>query len=255
MAWRGDLCRSRRLLQAAAASLAVALLSAAPSPAYAAGGAFVVDDSEIAKVGDCKVESWVSSADNREFIASSTPACVFNIFQPVELGAQFQRVRFDGEWGTAMILKAKTPMIPVDPGNIGLAVSGGNAIDLVTGEYLGAFVNVPVSLKFGEQWRVNLNVGSLYDNPHNLLWLTWGGGFEWNFVKPLTLLGEVFGQVGHNDPLHPAFSSLRAQLGLRYTPIESMDVDVIYGRNISGVDANWITVGLNVRFTPGFVPH
>ena len=41
---------------------------------------------------------------------------------------------------------------------------------------------------------------------------------------------------------------VRAQLGLRYTPIESLDIDLIYGRNISGENANWITVGLNVRF-------
>ena len=27
-----------------------------------------------------------------------------------------------------------------------------------------------------------------------------------------------------------------------------IDLDLIYGRNIAGENANWITVGLNVRF-------
>ena len=38
------------------------------------------------------------------------------------------------------------------------------------------------------------------------------------------------------------------QAGLRYTPMENIDIDLIYGRNITGEDANWVTLGLNVRF-------
>ena len=60
----------------------------------------------------------------------------------------------------------------------------------------------------------------------------------------MTLIGEVFGFAGDNknDP--------RFQLGLRYTPVESFDIDVIYGRNLTGERADWITVGLNVRWGP-----
>lgn len=253
LTWRGG-PPLRSLFSCAATSLTAAFLLAPPGPAHAAGGAFVVDDSEIAKVGDCKVESWLSSASNHDFVGSTNPACVFNVFQPVELGAQFQRVRFDDVWGTALTLKAKTNMIPIDRGNFGLALSGGTAVDLVTGDYLGSFVNVPVSLKLNKDLQINLNVGGLYDSPNNLLWLTWGAGFEWGFAPKFTLLGEVFGLLGHRDPLNSAQSDPRAQIGLRYTPIETIDIDVIYGRNVYGVDTNWITVGLNVRFTPGFSP-
>ena len=62
-------------------------------------------------------------------------------------------------------------------------------------------------------------------------------------------IAEVFGQVGD---LPPAASSSvrepRMQAGLRYTPVDNIDIDLIYGRNITGEDANWITLGLNVRF-------
>jgi hypothetical protein len=233
----------------AAAVFAASLCVLPPLPAHAAGGAFVVDDTDIAKAGDCKVESYVSKADNGDFLVSSTPACVFNLLQPVEIGTQFQRFRFGGIWDTTLTVKAKTNIVDYEKNPYGLAVSGGTSFDLITGENLGSYVNVPFSLKVGEQWRVNLNVGSLYDNTVNRLWLTWGAGFEWNFVKQFTLLGEVFGQLGHNDPMFPDLASPRAQLGLRYNPVENIDVDVIYGRNISGVDANWITLGVNVRFT------
>ena len=66
----------------------LALVSAA-KPASSAGGAFQVDDAEVAKAGFCKVESWLSYADNRDFIDVISPACVFDITRPVELNAQF----------------------------------------------------------------------------------------------------------------------------------------------------------------------
>ena len=31
-------------------------------------------------------------------------------------------------------------------------------------------------------------------------------------------------------------------------PAEAFDIDLIYGRNIAGENANWLTLGLNLRF-------
>ncbi len=45
------------------------------TPAQAAGGAFVVDDGEIGKPGDCKIESWASFASNADFLGVTSPAC------------------------------------------------------------------------------------------------------------------------------------------------------------------------------------
>ena len=64
---------------------------------------------------------------------------------------------------------------------------------------------------------------------------------------PITLIAEVFGLVGERtDPR--SIIDPRFQAGIRFTPIETVDLDLIYGRNIAGENANWITVGLNVRF-------
>jgi hypothetical protein len=76
---------------------------------------------------------------------------------------------------------------------------------------------------------------------------TYGVGFEWSFDKQLTLIGEVFGLAGQS--VEPSSrTNPRTQLGLRFMVVESIDIDVIYGRNILGENANWITFGLNVRF-------
>ena len=37
------------------------------------------------------------------------------------------------------------------------------------------------------------------------------------------------------------------QIGLRYNPVKSVDLDLIYGRNITGEHSNWITLGLSFR--------
>jgi hypothetical protein len=41
------------------------------------------------------------------------------------------------------------------------------------------------------------------------------------------------------------------QAGLRYTPIDAVDIDVLYGHNIQGERAHWITLGLNFRIGDG----
>jgi hypothetical protein len=233
------------------------LMLASSMQAQAAGGAFAVDDSEVGKPGECKVESWVSFADNHrnDFIGAVAPACVANLGRPVELGVQVQRTRGDGEWGTGLTLKAKTNLIPLEGNRFGLGISGSTGWDLITGENVGGAINLPLTFEVSEQVKVNFNAGWLHERADSLNWFTWGAGFEWNIVKPVTLIAEVFGQAG-NLPPGPAGQPLpqssirepRLQAGLRYTPVESIDLDLIYGRNITGEDANWITLGLNVRF-------
>jgi hypothetical protein len=47
----------------------------------------------------------------------------------------------------------------------------------------------------------------------------------------------------------------RFQTGVRYRPDEIVSVDLIYGHNINGENANWITLGTTIRFpVPGGKP-
>ena len=243
-----ELARDRRsgLLAIVAAGIAILAL-ALSTPAAAAGGAFVVDDFEIAKPGDCKVESWVSFASNADFLGVTSPACVANLGRPVELGFSLARFRSSDEWGSEFLLKGKTNILPAGIGKIGLGLSGAVAFDLLTGEHSASVVNVPATFEIFDRFKFNVNAGWLRTRSEDLDWFTYGAGFEWDFVKPLTLIGEVFGLAGHDvnssSPTNP-----RAQLGFRFKPSENVDIDVIYGRNTLGENADWITLGLNVRF-------
>jgi hypothetical protein len=63
-----------------------------------------------------------------------------------------------------------------------------------------------------------------------------------------TLTGEVFGLAGIADAV--SVTQPRFQLGLRFRPIDRFNIDVIYGRNLTGENANWITLATIVRFPP-----
>jgi hypothetical protein len=227
----------------AAFAVAAALAVLAGGEARAAGGAYVVDDVEVANPGECKVETFGQGADNRDFILAAVPACVFDFGRPVEVSSTLVHFRQDGELGTGLTLKGKTNILPATVGRMGLGLSGGVAFDLLTDEFVAAFATVPATYKFSEHFKVNLNAGWLFDRPIDQHLFTWGAGFEWVPVEKWTVIAEVFGFVGNDVNNEPRF-----QAGLRYTPMEAFDIDLIYGYNITGERANWLTLGLNVRF-------
>src|ERR687887_1495664 len=105
----------------AAASLAAAV--SMPSVAQAAGAAYQVDTAEVSEAGHCKVESWLSAADNRDLIGAITPTCAFEIVRPFELSAQFTRARSDAEWTTGIAPKLKVNLAPSGIGIFGVAVT------------------------------------------------------------------------------------------------------------------------------------
>jgi hypothetical protein len=229
--------------QLCAAVVAVGLAAAlTPMHAHAAGGAYAVDDVEIADVGNCKVESWTSFSSNRDFVGVTSPACVVDLGRPVEVGLQFSGLNSGNVWSGTATLKGKTNLIKPEVNTLGVALSGGVTFDIATGDVTALNATVPLTLKLSDTFKINVNGGWIYDRVVSENFGFVGAGFEWNFVKPLTLIGEVYAVLGPNQ------RNPRAQIGLRYTPVEDVDIDLIYGRNIMGEDADWITVGLNVRF-------
>ena len=83
-----------------------------PSHARAAGAAYQVDTVEVSEAGACKVESWLSWASNRDFIAAASPACAFQIVRPIELSMQINRSRADDVWTSGLTPKAKVNLLP-----------------------------------------------------------------------------------------------------------------------------------------------
>src|SRR5258707_5028815 len=220
----------------------------AAGDARAANGAYAVDAADISEVGSCKVESWLSAATNSDLSAVANPSCVVNPFKPVELSLLTNRARSDGEWSTTIAPKAKMNIVPTGIGKFGFAFYAGGAFDVLTGENLTAFAVVPATYRLSETMRININGGWLWDRTVDRHYLTYGIGVDLKFTDGLQLTVEAFGQSRTSDI--PSVVRPRFQTGVRYRPNEIFSVDLIYGRNIMGENANWITIGTTIRFPP-----
>jgi hypothetical protein len=214
--------------------------------AWAANGAYAVDAADISDVGSCKVESWISTATNTDFSAVANPSCVIDPFKPVEVSLLTNRSRSDGELSTTIAPKAKMNFVPTGIGKFGFSFYAGGSFDALTGENLTAFAVVPVTYRLSETTRINLNGGWLWDRTVDRHYLTYGVGFDWKFTDVLQWTIEAFGQAGASEM--PSVVRPRFQTGVRYRPNEIFSVDVIYGRNITGENADWITIGTTIRF-------
>ena len=232
-----------RLIFVATAAISSSLTA---GEARAANGAYAVDAADISEVGSCKVESWMSAATNSDFSAVANPSCVADIFRPVELSLLTNRARSDGDWSTTINPKAKTNLVPTGIGKIGFSFYASGAFDALTGENLAGFAVVPATYRLSETMRINVNGGWLWDRTVDRHYLIYGLGFDWKFTDVLQWTIEAFGQAGASDI--PSVVRPRFQTGVRYRPNEIFSVDVIYGRNIMGENANWITIGTTIRF-------
>ena len=147
--------------------------------------------------------------------------------------------RSDGEWSTNAGPKAKINIIPLSDQGFAVGLSGNTLWNLNTGQNTGSNINVPFTIQASKDFRININAGWLYDAVAHVGYGTYGAGFEWNFVQPLTLIGEVFGLAGRQQDVR-SVTEPRAQVGLRWTPAKAIDLELIYGRNIYGENANLV---------------
>jgi len=241
--------------RAAAVSIAAAAIAMAlpAERAWPAGAAYQVDTAEVSEPGACKVESWISSAGNRDLVAAVSPACVVNVGRPVEASAQFTRTRADGEWGTGVAPKLKTNLVPSAIGRFGVAVSANAVVDLLTGDTTAWQVVVPATLRLSEVARINLNAGYQRDIAAAHHYFTYGAGVDLRTPDNVwTVTAEMFGQAGAIDEDTPrSVVRPRGQVGLRWRPIDDFNIDLIYGRNITGENSNWVTLATVVRFKVG----
>ena len=129
-----------------------------------------------------------------------------------------------------------------------MALSAVLAYDFIVREATALFVTVPATLRLSEVVRINVNAGWQLDRTVNQHYFTYGVGVDWRTPDNVwTLTGEVFGQVGRAE--EPSVVQPRFQTGIRYRPVDEFNIDLIYGRNITGENANWITLATVFRFS------
>lgn len=223
----------------------VGMLFALPCRVEAAGGAYAVDDADIGKPGSCQNEAWVSYATSHDFVGITSPACVVKIGIPVEFTALYQRSRTGDLWTTAPSGQAK--IVPINNDTFAFSLASGFIWDSAT-QTTSAFVNMPLTFKFGGDFRIHANAGFVRDNRVGVDYASGGVGFDWDFRPKFSLMGEVYLQEGkHLQTIPRMVTDPRAQIGLRYIPISTVDIDLIFGHNITGRNAQWLTFGLTVR--------
>ncbi len=230
------------------AAITVILAGFSAGAARAANGAYAVDAADISDLGSCKVESWMQAATNTDFSMVANPSCVVDPFKlkPVELSMLSNEARSGGDWSTTFAPKAKMNLVPTGVGTLGFSNSRGGQFDDLTGQNQTVFATIPATFRLTEVTRINLNGGWLWDRTVDKHYFTYGIGFDWKFTDTLQWTIEAYGQAGASDVacvVQPRF-----QTGVRYRPNEIFSVDVIYGRNITGENANWITIGTTYRF-------
>lgn len=218
--------------------------------AWAANGAYAVDAADISELGSCKLESWLSAAANADFAAVANPSCVVDFGRPVELTLQTNRFRSDGEWGTALAPKLKFNIEPTGVGKFGYSFISSAVFDAATGRNQNFTAEIPATFRFSELTRINLNAGWFWDNVLNRNFFFYGAGFDWKITDVWEYSIEAFGLAGKAPIDSPSTVRPRIQTGIRYRPNEIFSVDLIYGHNITGENASWITLGTTIRFPP-----
>jgi hypothetical protein len=233
----------------AALAVASAVLPWLADEARAANNAYAVDAADISETGSCKIESWLSSATNTDFSAVANPSCVVDPFKikPVELSVLTNRARSEGEWSTTLVPKAKMNLVPTGVGKLGVSFYTAAAIDSATGENLTVYAVIPATYRLSETMRINVNGGWLWDRTVDSHFALYGVGFDWKFTDTLQWTIEAFGQAGSAVDT-PSTVRPRFQTGVRYRPNEIFSMDVIFGHNITGEGASWLTIGTTIRF-------
>lgn len=216
----------------------VCLALAAAEPAWAAGGAHVIDDAGVETPGLCHFETWVTSYGSGRGLANLSPGCTREAWPRLELGGAVQYFHDhpdDGLAGPAL----KLNLVP-NSGEVGLALDASAAWSLRRGRFAAASVIAPLSWTVNYQSQVNFNAGWMYTqgarHPHDAIF-----GAQWNYqaADHVSLMAEV---IGHR------YQRTGAQVGLRWNPGGGpVDLDLLAGRYLDGASRSAVTLGVTVR--------
>ena len=219
------------------------------APVRAAGGAHIVDDSEVETPGVCHLETWVTRFVPGDGYLNLAPACTPAEKIPfIELGLVYDHY-WDQNWDPATNPLLFGPALKVnfrkEETGLGLGLGITSGVNLRTGELGLASLLMLVTIPIDERVRVNLNAGWSYlrgDTPDAFFW---GGQVEAKVGWDLSLMIEGFARSPNG--------LAGAQLGLRYTPTLKgkegwLDFDLLFGSYFTPDTSRFFTLGVTVRF-------
>lgn len=222
-----------------AASVLALSLTAMPA-SFANGGPYAVDDAGIATPGKFKLETWTSFANNGDRVYLVSPGFTLEALPFVEFELTMESRRADGEWATTFAPAAKIALRDIDEHGYGLALSIGSGHAGVIRNADTLYAVVPLSVPVNERLNLHFNAGVEHDRTENETVGVWGAAVQLIAHDRLELIGEVFG--ADND--RPGW-----QAGIRPFLFDGrVALDIVYGRNLDGERADWLTVGLALEF-------
>ena len=129
------------------------------SETRAAGGAHIVDNSEVEEPGTCHYEFWVTRFVPGDGYANFGPACTLSKIPTLEVGGLFQHYWDEATNAPFLGPQVKLNLRPVSCG-LGVAIEFNGGVNLRTGELGFASALIPVTIPIGDKVKVNLNAGS-----------------------------------------------------------------------------------------------
>jgi hypothetical protein len=222
------------------------LLSFVSTEARAAGGAHIVDDSEVETPGVCHYEAWVTRFVPGDGYANFSPACTLSKMPTLEVGAIFQHYWDEATNAPLLGPSVKLNLRPASSG-LGVAIEFNGGVNLRTGNFAVGQVIVPVTIPLlDDKVRVNLNAGWSYvrgaDYPDALFY---GAQVQADVGFDITLMLEAFGRA---QGIAAALGASGAQMGLRYTPRNGpIDFDFLAGGFFGSMSSRFFTVGVTFR--------
>lgn len=211
-----------------------------PVAVFAAGGPYAVDDAAVLDAGTCQADAFASFGSESRETYVVAPACVFGFAPWLEVGVAVERSLDGGAWGTAIEPGFKAVLGGIEEAGLSFGIASGLTHDRTARSVAGYSLVGLVSLELSEPITVNLNAGYERDRAAASDHFVWGAGAAFQASENLAFIAEAFGQ----DEGRTGF-----QAGFRPTIFNGhVDLDFVYGRNITGESGNWFSAGTSMRF-------
>jgi hypothetical protein len=203
------------------------------------------DDANIVDHNSCQLESWIKTT-HTSFERWAIPGCNFGHDIEWSVGGnaqQDQNLPSTQFW----LAQAKKRWRVVDDNTIGISTTLGVmethvalSGQLVDKDY---YVNVPVTIPFGDDRFVHLNAGWVNHQSLKVNRATWGVGGEWPIRPNVIGIAETYGE-SHNGT--------RYQVGLRFWVVpKRMQIDTTYGNQVGQPEhLRWFTLGIRLLSPP-----
>ena len=201
--------------------------------AWAAGGHHAVDDAAIMEPGNCKIESWLTDAQDGEHLLHAGTGCRVG---PLEINGSAERSGRDGSSDAAYVLQGKwaTKVLP----QLSAGVSfWGNWQAHAAPHYQGSTLVGLLSWYPSKDLAAHLNLGRDF-NREGADRQRSGVSLEWTLPVGWTVVGERFVQEGGHF----------ARAGVRWPVADGWNVDLSRAQRLHGPGASNWTLGASWQF-------